>query len=109
MKETAILVNTARGPVVNESDLIASLEQNEIAGAGLDVFEQEPIDFNNRLLKLDNVVLTPHVAYKTEEALKRRMEVSVKNIADFMQNKNNNRVDQSVDTPKQRTIQLFNI
>lgn len=93
MKPTAILINTARGPIVNEADLIAALEQKEIAGAGLDVFEKEPIDSNNRLLKLDNVVLTPHVAYKTEEALHRRMEVTVKNIADFLQEKRGNRVD----------------
>lgn len=93
MKKTAILVNTARGPVVNEAELIATLEQKEIAGAGLDVFEKEPIDSNNRLLKLNNVVLTPHVAYKTEEALHRRMKVTVKNIADFTQERKDNRVD----------------
>ena len=72
---------------------MAALEQNKIAGAGLDVFEKEPVDSNNRLLKLDNVVLTPHVAYKTEEALNRRMEVTVKNIADFRDNNKGNRVD----------------
>ena len=93
MKMTAVLVNTARGAIVNEGELIAALEQKEIAGAGLDVFEKEPVDSNNRLLKLDNVVLTPHVAYKTEEALNRRMEVTVKNIADFRDNNKGNRVD----------------
>ena len=93
MKPTAIMINTARGAIINESDLIAALEQKKIAGAGLDVFEKEPIDSNNRLLKLDNVVLTPHVAYKTEEALNRRMEVTVKNIADFGAGKRGNRVD----------------
>ena len=93
MKMTAVLVNTARGAIVNEGELIAALEQKEIAGAGLDVFEKEPVDSNNRLLKLDNVVLTPHVAYKTEEALNRRMEVTVKNIADFIDNNKGNRVD----------------
>ena len=93
MKKTAVLVNTARGAIVNEAELIAAIKQKEIAGAGLDVFEKEPVDSNNRLLKLDNVVLTPHVAYKTEEALNRRMEVTVKNIADFRDNNNDNRVD----------------
>ena len=93
MKMTAVLVNTARGAIVNEGELIAALEQNKIAGAGLDVFEKEPVDSNNRLLKLDNVVLTPHVAYKTKEALSRRMEVTVKNIADFRDNNKGNRVD----------------
>ncbi len=93
MKKTAILVNTARGAIVNEAELIVALEQKEIAGAGLDVFEKEPIDSNNRMLKLDNVVLMPHVAYKTEEALNRRMEVTVKNIADFRDNIKDNRVN----------------
>lgn len=93
MKETSILVNSARGPIVNESDLIVALEQKRIAGAGLDVFAQEPINSDNRLLELDNVVLTPHVAYKTKEALNRRMEVTVKNISNFLQNKRTNRVD----------------
>ena len=93
MKKTAILVNTARGGVINEAELIEALQQKEIAGAGLDVFEKEPIESNNRLLKLDNVVLTPHVAYKTEEALNRRMEVTVKNIMDFKSDKKDNRVD----------------
>ena len=93
MKPTAILINTARGAIVNEAELIVALEQKEIAGAGLDVFEKEPIDKNNRLLNLDNVVLTPHVAYKTEEALNRRMGVTVKNIADFGEDKRGNRVD----------------
>ena len=93
MKKTSVLVNTARGAIINKADLIDALEQKKIAGAGLDVFAQEPIDKNNRLLKLDNVVLTPHVAYKTEEALNRRMEVTVKNISDFLHKKDSNRVD----------------
>ena len=93
MKETAILVNTARGAIINEADLIGALQQKRIAGAGLDVFAEEPVDSNNKLLKLNNVVLTPHIAYKTEEALNRRMEVTVKNISDFIQNKRTNRVD----------------
>lgn len=93
MKRTSILINTARGPIINELDLITALEQKKIAGAGLDVFAQEPIGVNNKLLKLDNVVLTPHVAYKTEEALNRRMEVTVNNVSDFFKNKDINRVD----------------
>ena len=93
MKDSSILVNTARGAIINESDLIAALEQNKIAGAGLDVFEQEPINHDNKLLKMQNVVLTPHMAYKTEEALNRRMEVTVKNISNFLHNIDTNRVD----------------
>ena len=92
MKQTAILINTARGPIVNESDLINALEQKDIAGAGIDVYAQEPINPDNKLLQFNNVVLTPHVAFKTEEALIRRMEITVKNITDFNKGAKDNRV-----------------
>lgn len=92
MKQTAILINTARGPIVNESDLINALEQKDIAGAGIDVYAQEPINHDNKLLQFNNVVLTPHVAFKTEEALIRRMEITVKNITDFNKGAKDNRV-----------------
>lgn len=60
MKPTAILINTARGPIVNEKDLVDALQEKKIAGAGLDVFEDEPIPSNSPLLKMDNVLLAPH-------------------------------------------------
>ena len=62
MKRSAIFVNTGRGPTVDESALVKALQEGWIAGAGLDVLEQEPPDANNPLLKMDNVILTPHVA-----------------------------------------------
>lgn len=62
MKSTSILINTARGPIVNETDLIAALQSGSIQGAGLDVFEQEPPAKNSPLFEMDNVVLTPHSA-----------------------------------------------
>lgn len=62
MKPTAILINTARGPIVNERDLIAALRAKSIQGAGLDVYEVEPPEKDNPLFELDNVVLTPHAA-----------------------------------------------
>ena len=62
MKSDAILINTSRGPVVDESALVRALDEGWIAAAGLDVFEQEPVDPDNPLLKMDNVVATPHVA-----------------------------------------------
>jgi len=62
MKKTAIFINTGRGPTVHEPSLIKALEEGWIAAAGLDVVEQEPIDLTNPLLKMDNVILTAHVA-----------------------------------------------
>ena len=67
MKKTAFLVNTSRGPIVNEDDLIIALSTNEIAGAGLDVFEKEPLPENNKLRFLPNALLTPHIGYVTAE------------------------------------------
>jgi D-3-phosphoglycerate dehydrogenase len=71
MKRTAYLINTSRGPIVKESALYEALKNRWIAGAALDVYEKEPPDRDNPLFKLDNVVLTPHIAWYTEEALKR--------------------------------------
>ena len=65
MKESAFLVNTARGPIVAEDDLISALESGEIAGAGLDVFESEPLSPDHPLFSFDNVVTTPHSAAMT--------------------------------------------
>ena len=67
MKKTAFLINTSRGPIVNEDDLIIALSTNEIAGAGLDVFEKEPLPENNKLRFLPNALLTPHIGYVTAE------------------------------------------
>ena len=67
MKKTAFLINTSRGPIINEDDLIVALSTNEIAGAGLDVYEKEPLPENNKLRFLPNVLLTPHLGYVTAE------------------------------------------
>ena len=67
MKNTAILINAARGPIVDEKALIKALRTNEIAGAGLDVFENEP-EFDPELAKLDNIVMLPHIGSATIEA-----------------------------------------
>ena len=68
MKPTAYLINCARGGIVNEEDLYELLKEGKIAGAALDVFEQEPPSPDNKLLKLENVTLTPHLGANTKEA-----------------------------------------
>ena len=67
MKKSAFLINTSRGPIVNEEDLIIALSTGEIAGAGLDVYEKEPLPENNKLRFLPNALLTPHIGYVTAE------------------------------------------
>jgi D-3-phosphoglycerate dehydrogenase / 2-oxoglutarate reductase len=85
MRPTAVLVNTCRGGVVDTDALVNALTAGRIRGAGLDVFEQEPLPMDHPLAALDNVVLTPHVAWYTEESrdeLKRR---AVENVVDVVQ------------------------
>ncbi|MDD4205033.1 MAG: NAD(P)-dependent oxidoreductase [Candidatus Delongbacteria bacterium] len=94
IKQSAYLINTARGPVVDESALYEALRDKHIAGAGLDVYSIEPVTRENPFLKLDNVILTPHIAFKTEEALKRRAEITFDNINSFERGNKLNRVDQ---------------
>ncbi len=80
MKPTAIFVNTSRGGVVDEGALIDALNAGTIAGAGLDVFEQEPVDPDNPLLKMDNVIATPHAAGGTWDTWFRRAEFAYGNM-----------------------------
>lgn len=83
MKKTAFLINTARGPVIDENELVEALETGEIAGAGLDVFESEPIGKTNKLLQMDQVIATPHCAWYSEEAistLQRKVAEEVVNV-----------------------------
>ena len=70
MKPTAYLVNTSRGPIVDEQALLESLQQKRIAGAGIDVFSVEPLPVDHPIRKLDNVVITPHLGYATTESLR---------------------------------------
>jgi len=70
MKPTAYLVNTARGPIVDENALLEALTQKKIAGAGVDVFSVEPLPVDHPFRKLDNMVITPHLGYATEEVFR---------------------------------------
>ena len=80
MKPTAVLINTSRGPTVDESALIAALREWRIAGAGLDVFEEEPPAFDNPLLVMDNAIVTPHSAGTTWDTWFRRAEFAYRNM-----------------------------
>lgn len=87
MKRDAIVINTARGGIINENDLDKALRENIIFGAGLDVFENEPIDKTNPLLSNKKVLLSPHSATFTNECKSRMSLETTKNIIDFFENK----------------------
>ncbi|MDD9878291.1 MAG: 3-phosphoglycerate dehydrogenase, partial [Magnetovibrio sp.] len=74
MKDTAIIANACRGPVVDEAAITEALKSRKIGGACLDVFEKEPLVANSELRELDNVILTPHIAYCADEALAGRFQ-----------------------------------
>ena len=80
MKPGAILVNTARGGLVDEAALVAALTSGHLRAAGLDVFAEEPVPLDNPLLALDNVALMPHVAWLTPETLDRSLDVAIENM-----------------------------
>jgi glycerate dehydrogenase len=84
MKESAFLINTARGPLVDEKALYHALKNKIIAGAGLDVLEKEPPDPNNLLLELDNLVITPHIAWAAKESRERLMSIAYDNLKSFL-------------------------
>jgi phosphoglycerate dehydrogenase-like enzyme len=87
MKKSAYLVNTARGAIVDELALVKILQEKSIAGAGLDVFVEEPLPKNHPLFELDNVVLTPHLGWPTDSGFEGFAENAVTNILDYMNGK----------------------
>jgi phosphoglycerate dehydrogenase-like enzyme len=85
MKPTAYLINTSRGPIVDEPALIAALQQGQIAGAGLDVFDVEPLARDHAFRRLANTVITPHLGYVTQETYRLFFGDAVEDIASFLQ------------------------
>jgi phosphoglycerate dehydrogenase-like enzyme len=84
MKPTAYLINTARGPLVDEAALLQALQARTIAGAGLDVFDQEPLPPGHPLTLLDNTILVPHIGYVTEDQYRVRYRETVENVAAYL-------------------------
>ena len=84
MKPTAYLINTARGPIVNELELVAALKDGSIAGAALDVHEVEPLPVDSPLFSLDNVILTPHIGWQRLETRQRLMDTVAENCSAFL-------------------------
>ena len=87
MKPDAYLVNTSRGPIVDEATLIDALKGRAIAGAGIDVFDTEPLPKDHPLLLLDNVLLTPHLGYVTRETYEAFYGQTLENIRGLMEGK----------------------
>jgi len=84
MKPSSFLINTARGPLINESDLTEALNTGVLAGAAVDVVSVEPIRAENPLLKAKNIIITPHIAWATLEARQRLMQTTAENVAAFI-------------------------
>ncbi|WP_152658485.1 C-terminal binding protein [Oceanobacillus sp. CFH 90083] len=85
MKSNAVIINTARGPIIDEKALIEALEQKEIAGAALDVVEVEPIEQDNPLVKMDNVILNPHVSFYSDSSELDLKKKTAQNVADVLE------------------------
>jgi phosphoglycerate dehydrogenase-like enzyme len=84
MKRSALLINVGRGAIVNLADLAAALAEGVIAGAGLDVFETEPLPANHPLWRMENVIITPHVAGYSTQIAERHLQVMLENVGRFM-------------------------
>lgn len=94
MKKTAYLINTARGPVVNSNDLANALNNGDIAGAGIDVFETEPpIEKVHPLLNCKNVIATPHIAFASVQAFEKRADIVAENIKSWIDGNLQNKVN----------------
>jgi D-3-phosphoglycerate dehydrogenase len=90
MKDGAVLINTSQGKVIDEKELVNALKSGKIAFAGLDVFEEEPPRKDNLLFKLDNTVLSPHIGFCTDKAIKRCGDICIDNVVKFLEGKPQN-------------------
>jgi len=93
MKKKPIFINTARGAIVNEKALIKAIKNKWISGAGLDVFEKEPLAKNHPFCRFNNVILTPHVAWGSEEAVEKLVDIAIDNVKAFLQGRPKNIVN----------------
>ncbi len=84
MEKKPIIINTSRGPIIDENALIQALKEGLISGAGLDVLEKEPPDPRNPLLKMDNVILSPHLGFYSEESIRELKQRTAKNVSDVL-------------------------
>ena len=90
MKKSAFLINTSRGPLIDEQDLADALNAGQIAGAGLDVLSSEPPKSDNPLFSAKNCYITPHIAWATHSARQRLLNTSIDNVKSFIENKPKN-------------------
>ncbi|MBM4262595.1 MAG: D-2-hydroxyacid dehydrogenase family protein [Deltaproteobacteria bacterium] len=99
MKRGAFLVNTGRGPIINEKAMIAALQSGQLAGVGLDVYDQEPLPMDHPLRRFDNAILMSHRGYATVEILSERYEQALSNIIDYLDGKALKLLNPEVKTP----------
>ena len=87
MKKTSFIINTSRGPIINEDDLIEALKDEKIAGAGLDVFDKEPLPQDHKLRFLPNALILPHIGYVTAENYSKFYNQMIENLVACLDNK----------------------
>ena len=107
MERKPFLLNTSRGPIVNEKALIQALEEGRISGAGLDVLETEPPGPENPMLKMENVIFSPHVGFYSEESISELKRRTAKNVSDVLMGRRpGSMVNQEVISKTRATISM---